>query len=180
MKKISFTVLVILLIINTACKNNEEKNAVEEQILVEEVMQPKQLTIQFNFKTDKADVFKIMMNNIQVDELQKKNVHIFENVVPSSSQDEIIGKFDAGDISRSIHIHLGNKERKEVEIVSIHLSYGENQINIATPEDLDKYFVFNKFIEKDPTSKKLKTIKINGQHNPVFSLKLNLINFLTK
>jgi len=169
---------IILLITALSC-NDVGKSEKLNQSQSEDI-NDKSLTINFNFKTNKTDVFKIMMNNIQVDELQKKNVHIFENVVPSSSQDEIIGKFDAGDISRSIHIHLGNKERKEVEIVSIHLSYGENQINIATPEDLDKYFVFNKFIEKDPTSKKLKTIKINGQHNPVFSLKLNLINFLTK
>lgn len=178
MKKLSFVVLILLFAI-TACKNNEDKQEKENKVEVE-VVAPKQLIVNFNFKTNKADVFKIMMNNIQVDELQKKNIQIFENVIPSSSQDKITAKFEDGNMSKNIVVHLGNKEVKEIEISSVEISYGDNYISIKTPQDLDKYFAFNKFIEKDLTSNKLKTITVNGQHNPVFSFKHNLINFITK
>ncbi len=180
MKKLSFIVLIISLITYTSCKQNEAKNVVEDDLVVEAIVKPKQLTIQFNFKTNKSDVFKIMMNNIEVDGLQKKNIHIFENVTPSTSEDQIIAKFDEGDISKNIIIHLGNKTIKEVEITSVQVSYGDNHLNITTPEDLDKYFAFNNFIDFDSASNKLKTIKVNGQHNPAFSLKHSLINFITK
>jgi hypothetical protein len=144
------------------------------------VATPKHLTVNFNFKTNKPDMFKIMLNNVEIDELQKKNIHIFENVIPSTEDDAITAKFDADNMSNNVVIHLGNKEVKEVEIKSILISYGNNQINISSPKDLDKYFVFNKFIEKDSTSNTLKTKRVNGQHNPAFSFKRNLINLLKK
>jgi len=180
MKKNVSTLLILLLIINISCKNNN-KAPIKEEVKAEEVVVvPKQLSIDFNFKTNKADVFKIMMNNIQVDDLQKKNVHIFENVAPSSTLDKIMATFGEDEMSKNIAIHLGNQEIKEVEISSIEVSYGDNLLSIKTPQDIDKYIVFNKFIQKDPASNVLKTIRVSGQHNPVFSFKHNLINFLTK
>lgn len=176
MKQIKRTLLLLLIIVNIACKDRAEQKAVQES--TENIQTPKQLTINFSFKTNKADVFKIMMNNIQVDELQKKNVHIFENVVPSSKKDRIIAKFEEGAMSRNILIHLGNEEVKEVEVISVELTYGNNHIHISTAEDFDKYFAVNKFIEKEPVSKKLKTIKRNGQHNPVIYVKSKFLNRL--
>src|SRR5690606_39872307 len=98
----------------------------------------------------------------------------FENVAPSSTLDKIMATFGEDEMSKNIAIHLGNQEIKEVEISSIEVSYGDNLLSIKTPQDIDKYIVFNKFIQKDPASNVLKTIRVSGQHNPVFSFKHNL------
>ncbi|WP_439152751.1 hypothetical protein [Winogradskyella sp.] len=140
----------------------------------------KKLTIRFNFKTNKSDVFKIMMNNIEVDELQKKNIHIFEEVVPSTGDDTIVVEFDANNMSKQIVFHLGNKNEKELEIKSILVSYGNNQYNLSTVADINKYLIFNKFVERDSLSKNLKTIRLDGRLNPSFRIKNNLINLLKR
>jgi len=177
MKRV-FGIVVFLIFINVSCKNHTKQKDVLENI--EKKTIPKQLTIDFNFKTDKQDVFKIMLNNIKVDELQNKNIHIYEEVVPSTGFDVIIAKFDAGNISNNIIIHLGNIEVKEVEIKNILVSYGNNQVNITSPEDLNKYIRFNKFIERDSSSNILNTKRVDGKHNPTFSIKRKLINLLKK
>jgi cupin superfamily acireductone dioxygenase involved in methionine salvage len=176
--KISNIVLVLFVLLSFSCKNNNEKQIVS--IDKKEVIPQKQLIINFNFKTNKADTFMIMLNNIEVDELQKKNIHIFEDVVSSMAEDAIIAEFGNNNISNNIIIHLGNKTLKEVEVKSIFIAYGENQFSITSAEDLNKYFAFNKFIERDSTNKILKTKKVEGKHNPAFRLKRNLINILKK
>lgn len=174
------TVLLIVttLIFSSACKDNTT-NPINEAIK-KEIIAPKYLTINFRFKTNKTDTFKIMLSNIEVDELQKKNIYIFEDVIPSSGEDSIIAKFDPGNISNSITINLGNKEIKEVEIIEILVSYGSNGIKISTNKDIDKYLAFNRFIERDSTSNIIRTKKVDGLHNPGFSLKRKLINQLRK
>ena len=172
--------LVLLFIFNISCKNRSKQIATP--IIKEEINSPKELMVnfRFRFKTNKTDTFKIMLSNIEVDELQKKNIYIFEDVIPSSGEDSIIAKFDPGNISNSITINLGNKEIKEVEIIEILVSYGSNGINISTNKDIDKYLAFNRFIERDSTSNIIRTKKVDGLHNPGFSLKRKLINQLRK
>ncbi|WP_417874242.1 hypothetical protein [Xanthomarina gelatinilytica] len=175
--KLSKRILLLLfVIILSACKEKSAQTAAQEG--TKNFNTPKQLTVDFNFKTNKADVFKIMMNNIVVDELQKKNIEIFENVIPSSNVDAIVAKFDPGNMSNNIVFHLGNKTIKEVEIKSILVSYGNNQYNISTAKDLSKYFVFNQFIERDSLSKKLIIKKVDGKLFPFFTMKQNLIKLL--
>ncbi|OUS02406.1 hypothetical protein A9Q86_03940 [Flavobacteriales bacterium 33_180_T64] len=171
-------ICLVLLILTIGCKKKTDKIVLEEK--KEENIEQIILTINFNFKTSQPDVFKIMMNNIEVDELQKKNIHIFEEVVPSTSVDVIIAKFDADNFSKNIVFHLGNKTPKEVEVESILVAYGKNRFNINSAQDLNKYFAFNKFIERDSTSKILNTKRVDGKLNPTFRIKRNLINLLKK
>ncbi len=170
-------ILALVMLINVSCKNKSKSITSE---IKDETLTLKHLTISFNFKTNKQDIFKIMLNNIKIDELQNKNIHIFEDVTPSTGFDAIIAKFDADNISNNIIFSLGNKEVKEVEIKSILVSYGNNQVNITSPKDLNKYIRFNKFIKKDSLSNILHTQKINGKLNPTFSFKRRLINQLKK
>ena len=121
-----------------------------------------------------------MVNNIAVDELQKKNIHISEEVVPTSGIDEISANFGDNNISNNVLINFGNKEVKEVEIMDITVIFGNNQISLKTPEDQNRYLNFNKFIEKDTTSNKLRTKRVNGAHNPTIYFKRNLVNLLKK
>lgn len=169
--------LIFLTISNTACKDKEEQISQET---FKDKNTPKQLTINFNFKTNKADVFKIMMNNIEVNELQKKNIHVFEEVTPTTEDDIIRAEFDANNISKNILISLGNKEVKEVEIISISVSYGDNHFNFNTAKEFHEYFHFNRFVKKDEGSKTLTTQKVDGRHNPAISLKQNLIKLINR
>ena len=175
------SVLILTVIIGfVACKNDKIVNTekVTSPIKIEE--DDKELVVKLGFKTNKNDVFKIMVNNIVVDELQKKNIHVIEEVVPTSGVDDITANFGVNNISNNILIHLGNKAVKEVEIVDMTVSYGKNRISLKTPEDQNKYLIFNKFIDKDTTTVKLKTKRVDGTHNPVIYFKRNLINLLTK
>ncbi len=178
MKKLKRTLLLILIVFNSSCKDKSEQPVTQE--IKEEIIAPKHLTIDFNFKSNKQGVFMIALNNIEVDELQKKNIQIFEDIMPSSGEDAIKAKFDADNISKNIVFHLGNKEVKEVEIKRILISYGNNQVNISTPKDLNEYLRFNRFIERDTASTTLHTKRIDGKHNPAFAIKNKLINLLIK
>lgn len=178
MKKILLIILLSIFSLNISCKDKEEKPS--REIIKEELNTPKNLTINFSFKTNKADTFTIMLNNIKVDELQKKNIHIFEDVIASTGEDSILAEFDSDNISNNLIFSIGNKEVKELEIKSILILYGKKQFNISTPEDLNKYIIFNDFIVRDSTSLVLKTKKINGRHNPTFRIKNTLLNSLTK
>lgn len=171
--------IFFLSVLSVGCKNEDKQNSsITEQIT--EVDQPKKFTVHFNLKTNKTDVFKIMMNNIEVDELQKKNIVIFEELSSSSKGDVIVAEFDANNMSNHIVFHLGNNSIKEVEIQSILVAYGKNQYNITTAADINKYLVFNKFIERDTMNKTLKTKKVDGILYPTFSIKNNLIKILNR
>ena len=79
MKRI-FLALSFTLIICVSCNNSSEK---KEQASINNQNTEKtiqQLEIHFSFKTSETDVFKIAMNNIKVDELQRKHIQIFETV----------------------------------------------------------------------------------------------------
>ncbi len=179
MKKVILILMLLLFIVS--CKNESKINETEKpsnQAKTEKVSE--QLEIEFRFKTNKKDVFKIMMNNIEVDELQKKNIHFFETVEPTSNYDYIDAKFDEGNMSKKITINLGDKKIKTVEIQSINISYKNNVINISSHKDINKYLRFNKYIERDSASSIIKTKKVKGQHKPAITFSKKLINEIKK
>ena len=75
---------------------------------------------------------------------------------------------------------MGNKTIKEVAIENILISFGKNQYNLVSAEDINKYLAFNRFIERDSLSKILKTIRVDGKLNPTFRIKNNLLNLLNR
>ncbi|MFK7781778.1 hypothetical protein [Psychroserpens sp.] len=168
---------LIIISLFQSCNNSSKSSPKESQTIQ---VQPKSLSIEFSFKTSQADEFKIMMNNITVDELQKKNIHIFEDVVPSTSDDVIVANFDPENLSKEIFCHLGNKVEKEVTIKGVLITYGDKQFNLTSTEDFNKHLDFNKFIERDSTSNKLSTKRVGGKLNPWFRIKNSLINQLQR
>ena len=173
--KFLVNITLIFLVLNFSCKDAEKKTIVEQDQIA-----PKQLTIDFNFKTNKQDIFKISMRNFKVDRLQKKTIEIFEHVVPSKNYDAIIAKFGPGNLSNDVVIYLGNETEKLIELKNILISYGDNLLNLSTPADFNEHLVFNKFIERDTLSNLLKTRKLNGILNPIIRFKRNTINLLKK
>lgn len=156
-----------------ACKNNSEEKNHQEQVI-----KKNNLEVLLLYKTNKADMFKIMMNNIVVDEFQKKSIQFTEEVVPTSEYDEMKVSFDEGNLSKNIIFHLGNKVEKTVEIKSITITYGDKVFSLSKPSDFNDFLIFNKFIEIEPNKKMIKTKRIDGKLYPTFSLRQKLINQL--
>lgn len=178
MQKIALIITCFFLF--SACNGNAVKKTSEISKLESLKEESPQLIIDLSFKTSKPDVFKIMMNNIEFDELQKKNIQIFENVIPSTADDNIVAKFDPGNFSKQVVIHLGNKTEKEVVINKLLISFGDNQFNLTNAEDFNQYLAFNKFIERDSLTNKMITKRISGKLNPTIRIKNILLNQLMK
>lgn len=172
-------ILLTTMILFVNCKGPTDNQEISNETKSTEEVS-KQLEIRFSFKTNKTDVFKIMMNNIEVDELQKKNIQIFETVSPTSDFDNIVAKFDEGNMSKNIVFSLGNKNVKEVTIDNINISYNNKVIDISKPEDINKFLRFNKYVKRDSTSNKIKTKRVDGKHNPTFTFSKSLAKQLNK
>lgn len=174
MKKI----LLLLLIVTVACKN--EPKAVSNEAIAETEIEPtKELVVNVNFKTNKAGDFKLMLNNVKVDEFQTKNIHVIEKVVPTSGIETITATFGANNISRVFYFNLGSKEPKEVEIESMSLTYGSKSINVSASE-LGEYFAYNKFVTLDSVSNTFKTKRVDGKHSPNLIFKGKYMEVLLK
>lgn len=174
-----YIVLVFFFALVFSC--NKETKTEKQSLEVTSQDTVEQLEVRLIFKTNKEDVFKIMMNDIEVDELQKKNIHLSEVVSPTSNYERIVAKFDEGNMSKKIVVGLGNKEVKEVIIKDIVVSYKNNIVEIYSPQDFKKYIRLNKYVDLDTTNAiLLSTKKIEGKHSPSFSLTKKLLNQLEK
>ena len=178
MKKIIF---IALLAIFCGCKDDakEEKQTKSDTIIEDMADEVSELSVVVNFKTNRADNIVFKLNNIVLDEFQKKNVQIVEKVSPTTTSDAINAKFGPNNISNNFIIGLGNREVKEIEIESILLSYGKNTLSV-TGNELSKHFTLNKFVTHTPETNKIKTNKVDGKHNPSMILKRKSINTLRK
>ena len=176
MKKTSILLLIALVVLS-ACKENTSttENAQEDQPV--EVEESNELVVEFNFKTSKEDDFKIMLNNIDIDDLQKMNISVVETVPPSTNPDKIVANFGER-MSNNLLINLGNADTKSVEISAINVRYGKVYITAQTGEEIDKYYAFNKFIDWDPETTTVTTKRVEGQLFPVITARRRLINAL--
>lgn len=175
MKKIILLCCVTLCFL--ACKTEEKKKPIEQSVEPVKVETPKELTVDFSFKTNKTDVFRIMTNNIEVDDLQKMNIQVFETVDPTTNYESIIAKFPKDIISNNVFVSLGHKEVKSVDVNSVTITYGDYSIS-ANINTLENYFVLNKFVELDKDANVLKTKRVDGKHNPQLILRRKAINEL--
>lgn len=174
MKKLFF-VLIILIV---GCKSETKESAVKNDpaVVVEQI---KELKVVINFKTNKEDEFKLLLNNVPVDEFQRKNVHVIEKVMPTSTTETVTAYFGENNISPSFNFNLGVKDNKEVEIESISMSYGPNSISMSGAE-LSEYFTINKYITQDSTTNKLTTQRVDGKYYPAMILRRKAYNALIK
>jgi len=138
----------------------------------------KEIVVKIVLKTDTEDVFKIMLNNIEVDEFQKKNIIVKETIPVTSDYDNMTASFGFNNFSHNIIINLGEKLKK-VSFNSIEISYGKNKLTINN-ENYKHYLKANKFVDIDNNSFKIVTKRIDGKHNPVLIAKKNIFNNLIK
>lgn len=165
MKKI---ILLITVTVLFSCKSENSQDSFTP-------LKPKQeFTVKLSFKTNKTDMFSFVLYNIEMDEFQKKWIQINQTVEKSETISTLVANFQ-DNISRNFRINLGNKEEKEIEIELIELKYGEKSIAIS-PNELDKYFIFNEFVTQDDASGKLIIKKEQNKFNPTIYLKAKYLS----
>lgn len=139
----------------------------------------KELMVIMGFKTSEEDDFKINLNNIKIDDFQKKNIQIRETVTVSTGLESIVAKFGANNLSNDLVLHLGHTKEKEIHFNGIELSYGNSRV-LVTNANFDKYFRTNKYVKYDSINHSFLTQKVNGKHAPAIISRKYLMDFLRK
>ena len=165
--------LFLLLFFLFSCKDNHN-NETEKYKIKEEP----ELIIRMGFRTSVEDEFKLMLNNIVVDEFQKKNIQVREKVPSTSGFESLEAKFGRGNMSKNVIINLG-KKLKTIELNGIEFSYGKKAI-LITKANFNKFFITKKFVSLEKDGFFLLTKKIGNQHNPALIVKKTLIDSLFK
>ena len=153
----------------SCAKNKKPEN---KNIPVPEV---KELIVKVSFKTSVEDVFKIMMNNIEVDEFQKKTIIVKETIPITTGFENMTVNFGENNFSNNIQIYLG-KELKKVHFNTIEFNYGGNVL-VITKENFNKFLQVNKFGEFNKDDFSITTEKEANIHNPAVILKHTIIEF---
>lgn len=165
-------VLIFIMFFTLASCNNSKSS--ETEIPIVEVKEEFELV--FELKTSLEDEFKVIVNNIKVDEFQKKSIQVIETIPPSSGYEKLKANFGDKNISNFILINLGKKE-KVVEFNYISFKYGQKSI-VVDASNFDEFMNYNKFVSIDKSNFTITTQKIGNKHNPIISAKRVLINKL--
>lgn len=175
MKKLVLVVMVALF--TFSCSNEPKKESIPVEV-EKAIETKKEFIVKMSFRTNKSDSFSLMLNNIEIDEFQTKDINIKEEVSQASKFELITANFGES-ISESFRINIGNKEAKDVEIDFIKISYGEKKLEISSRE-LGNYFSFNEFVNYDTINSKFETRRIDGKHYPFLILKKEFMISLAK
>ncbi|MCB0383233.1 MAG: hypothetical protein KDD05_08025 [Psychroserpens sp.] len=171
MKRV-FALLLIMVLIS--CQNTQDKSKKEANNTTEspqKVEKSKRLILEIDLETSVSEDMKLMSVNTFLNNGQFLDLFITQ-------------KFNANETSKKIRfempenvtpdnflgISFGAKSVKEVKINSINLSFGDLNYNIQSDAILD-FFMTNKYIDYDESSKVFKTKKVDGIHNPILNLR---------
>ncbi|PNQ74783.1 hypothetical protein C1T31_01185 [Hanstruepera neustonica] len=165
------TVFIITLVLFSCARNNKAPEIEPQKLETKEDFE-----IVLELKTSVEDDFKVLVNNIEVDEFQKKNIQIVEAIPPSTGFEKLKANFGNKNISNFILINLGKKE-KEVEFNFITFKYGQKSI-VVDANNFDEFMRYNKFVSFKKDNFTIETKKVDNKHNPVISAKRILINKL--
>ena len=172
MKQIVLSVFSCIVLFS--CKENKPTVNVESSDSEKKSI----LTVSVELKTTKEDEFKVMLNQIDVDEFQKMNIQATEVIPVTNNYEKMRVSFFENTFSNKLVIGLGNKHPKSVDIKNISLSYGTRSINISKAQ-LSTYFSANTYSYFDDNMTIITKIE-KDQHTPALYANTKLINLLTK
>ncbi|OUS01643.1 hypothetical protein A9Q86_07695 [Flavobacteriales bacterium 33_180_T64] len=164
-------ILVICVLLFLSCKEEKKEKINSRPDL-------KQLIVKVDLKTTTEDVFKVIMNNIKVDEFQEKNVIIRETIPVTSNYENITASFDTNNFSNNIHIDLG-KTLKNVKFNTIEFIYGANVL-LITKDNFNEFLKVNKFAKFNEDDFSVTTKKEGKNQYSKIILKQSAIKFLIK
>ncbi|MDG5491103.1 hypothetical protein [Psychroserpens sp. SPM9] len=165
--------LILCVLFFMSC--SEKKSSKKE---VPTIVEKKELIVKVYLKTDVEDVFSIRMDNIQVDEFQKKNIFIRETIPLSTGYESITANFGPNNFSKHIHFGLG-KKLKTVDLKTIEFTYKGNTLTI-TKENFNDYLQVNDSAELNLEDFSINTKNVIANKNPEISVKYSTIQFLSK
>ena len=172
MKKILLLLTVITLVFS--CKNEEKPIQNEQPIVVEEA--PKQLELLITCKTDKTDKIEVIFNRIELKNNREGLFIITDKISSQNPMQKYSYQMFDDYITTLVQFRLGKKPKKLV-INEIELKFDKRQV-IIKGEELDKYFVLNKFVSFNKETKTLTTTKIDNKHTPILTLRQGFIKRL--
>ncbi|WP_460220435.1 hypothetical protein [Psychroserpens sp. MEBiC05023] len=163
--------IILLLFSLLSCQENPNSN----KVLAKEVSVPN-FIIKIEISTDTEDDFKIMFNNIIIDEFQSKNVQVKERIPTSTGYESIVASYYGNNTSNDLRIILGIKSKK-VKFKKIDISYVDKNLVIDN-DNFNNYFRFNEFISLDDTTFTFTVTNPSNNHTPVIFAKKRLIDFM--
>ncbi len=173
MKRLT-TLLVLLLL---SCGGNQEEQKVIKNTNKEpELSKPKTLIIELEIETDSPEDFKLIANDIFLNNGQSMDLYITQRINPNETSKKI--RFELPDNivpDFNIGISLGTKKEKEVKINNVDISIGSLSYQINS-NNLITYFRPNKFVDYDDESGALKTKTVDGKHNPMIFLRKRYVD----
>lgn len=174
--KIKF--LSILIVLFVSCKN--DKNPVENETVDDSKVvitdPPKAIIFEVDLTTTQPDEFKLFANEIFLNNSQHMNISIGQKLNLNETSKKMIFRFPENiKPDFQMGFGLGTKFKKEIRINEMMLSFGKTTFNIK-PEELEKYFTFNKFTEYNSSMNKIKTKKVDGKHNPLIFFRRRILD----
>ncbi len=173
--------LALILLILSSCQDKEKKqpNTLENSVEKTEEKHPKRLKFEIDLEATNSEEFSLYSKEIFVKNEQFMDINIKQKFSGKDVFKNLIFEFPLNVVpDYNLGLVFGNKKEKEVTIKKITLSFANNTLEVK-PEDLDKYFNFNKFIENKGNGN-LVIKKVDGKLNPVMSLRKKHLSKLTQ
>jgi hypothetical protein len=165
-------IYILSLVLLFSCNQGKDNTSSEAALIDKEDI----LKVKIELKTSIKDEFIISLNEIEIDEFQRMYIQAREIIPVTSNYDYITVNFFENMFSKKLEIRLGDRHPKQVEIKSISISKGVNNIFIER-EQIKEFFNGNKYVSFDDRMK-ITTKEVDGRHLPVIYANTRLINLL--
>jgi hypothetical protein len=171
MKKIVFVFLMVTIV---SCKNNKEESVKKDTIVDSEIMEPakpNKFIVSIELKYSQTEYIKLFTNDVFINNNRSMSISLKEKVTKSNKFKTVLLDFPE-DIKPDyqVGVSFGTKVVKSIEIKSVRVSYGDVEFAF-TSQELNNYFVFNKFIDYNPETGLIQTKKVDGRLNPIMFLR---------
>ena len=178
MEKLIFVFLMVTIV---SCKNNKEESVKKDAIVDSEIIEPtkpNKFIVSIELKYSQSEDIKLFTNDVFINNNRSMSISIKEKVTKSDNFKTVLLDFPE-DIKPDYQVGLsfGTKIVKTIEIKNIRISYGDVEFAF-TSQELNDYFVFNKFIDYNPETGLIQTKKADGRLNPIMFLRGKIMDKL--
>ncbi|WP_274476449.1 hypothetical protein [Mangrovimonas aestuarii] len=164
--------LLLLALLVSSC--NDAKNRSKDESVIER----ENLVVKVGLTSDVKDEFVLTVNGIGINENQKKNIQIIQEIFKPNVKQGIKANFGSVDRADNFILKLGKKE-KEVIFNGIEFIYGDQKILVAS-SNFKRYLKWNRFVEFSDKEFSLRTKRVKGEHHPAIFARQKLLDSLFK
>lgn len=161
MKKIIIISLLLFIVSNLSCKEQEDN---ESKPI--EVKKNDELKFKVTLNTSTSDDFRLLLNNIKKDN-SKINIQVSESLKAGDEDQTIEINIKENYFPQEIIVDLGQKEQKTVDIKDIYIKASNFELNIPKNK-INHFFYPNQFISYDSIAKNYNVNTSNKNHLLIF------------